>query len=509
MSLAARALAAIALTVVFYVLAVGIAAGLIAVPILRVEAGESPGLTGLFMPVVALCILVSLVPRRIRFEPPGPPVTPETQPELLDLVADVAGAVGHPMPDATYLEADVNAAVLETGRLTRCRVLILGLPLLEVLTVEQLRAVLAHEFGHYVAGDTRVGRVTYRTRETVLRTVASLYWSDDGDDGWFLKLVRAPFEWYARMFLRMTSAISRTQEFAADALAARVAGSDAQIGALRRAAACAPAFEAYWDDEVVPALMRGLRPPLGEGFRTFLSTARIDAAVGELLSSALEQDAHDPYDSHPTLRQRLEALAAGPRAEPPPSGSPASTLLRGHAELELGLLRALAGEDADALRPVSWDEVERDWLQALAETAAEHHALFDGRRVGDVPALAADPTPLVAVLRAMWPDEYADDDAARDAVPGLLAAALTVALVREGFTFDARLGGPISCTRGEHRFTPLSEIAEIAAVDEGARLLSDRLLAAGVHDAPLAPTPGEPADAQPGATAPTTSPARN
>jgi hypothetical protein len=157
---------------------------------------------------------------------------------------------------------------------------------------------------------------------------------------------------------------------------------------------------------------------------------------------------------------------------------------------------------------VSWEEVERDWLQALAETAAEHRALFEGRRVGDVPALAADPTPLVAVLRATWPDEYADDEAARDAVHVLLGAALTVALVREGFTFDARLGGPISCRRGEHRFAPLSELAEIAAVDEGARLLSDRLVAAGVHDAPLAPTPGDRANAEPGVPAPSTSAAR-
>jgi heat shock protein HtpX len=492
MSLATRALVALALTVAFYVLAIAVAAGLIAVPILRVEAGESPGLTGLFMPIVALCILVAIVPRRMRFEPPGPAVTRENQPQLLDLVGHVAGAVAHPMPDATYLAPDVNAAVLETGRLRRRRTLILGLPLLEVLTVEQLRAVLAHEFGHYVAGDTRIGRVTYRTRETVLRTVASLRWSDDGDDGWLLKVVRAPFEWYARLFLRITSAISRSQELAADALAAGVAGTDAHIGALRRTAACEPAFDAYWHDEVLPAVIRGLRPPLGAGFRTFLSTARIDAAVAEELNRALEQDAHDPYDSHPTLRQRLEALGAGPRDEPPASGPSASTLLQDHAELEAGLLRALAGDYADALRPASWDQVERDWLQAFTETAAERRALFEGRRVGDVPALA----------------EFVDDRAAADAVRELLGAALTVALVREGFTFHAGLGAPITCTRGEHRFTPLRELATITRVDEAPELLFDRLVAAGVHDAPLVAAPADRTDAGSGMTAPSASRAR-
>jgi len=75
MSLVTRAIAAIALTVVFYLFAVAVAVGLIAFPVLRIRAGESPGLLGLFMPIVALCILVSLVPRRQRFEAPGPPVT--------------------------------------------------------------------------------------------------------------------------------------------------------------------------------------------------------------------------------------------------------------------------------------------------------------------------------------------------------------------------------------------------------------------------------------------------
>ena len=39
------------------------------------------------------------------------------------------------------------------------------------LTVPQLRAALAHEFGHYGNLDTRLGGITMRGRKAVLRTV--------------------------------------------------------------------------------------------------------------------------------------------------------------------------------------------------------------------------------------------------------------------------------------------------------------------------------------------------
>jgi len=50
----------------------------------------------------------------------------------------------------------------------------LGLPLLQTLTVSELRAVLAHEFGHYHGGDTKLGRFVYGTRTAIGRTLENL-----------------------------------------------------------------------------------------------------------------------------------------------------------------------------------------------------------------------------------------------------------------------------------------------------------------------------------------------
>jgi heat shock protein HtpX len=485
MSLLARALVALALTVVFYVFAVAVVVGLVAYPVLVLKAGDSPGAGGFVTVALAITIIVKVVPRRDPFVAPGPRVTPEEQPELTRLVDEVAQAVGLSTPDATYLVADVNAGVFETRSLSRRRVLVLGMPLLEVVSADELRAILAHEFGHYVAGDARFSRWTYRTRESVLR-VSAMQWSEKYQP-WIVAWVRWPFRMYARLFLRVTSAITRRQELAADALAARVAGTAAQVGALRRTAACGPAFDGYWSNEVVPALANGLRPPIGAGFREFLSVERIDAAVRRELDTALERDEHDPYDSHPTLRQRLAALGAGPDDDRAVEGPPASTLLRDHAGLEAGVVRALAGDLVDTMPEATWSDVEQDWLRRYAVMVDARRSALARWSVGDVPALALHPDELALTLRATWPDAFAEHS--KPLARELLAAALFVALVRDGFEFDAGPGRPITCVRADARFVPFVDVAAIADGSATVENLRDRLVAAGVEGAPLVEGP--------------------
>ena len=154
--------------------------------------------------------------------------------------------------------------------------MILGLPLLAALTPRGMRAVVAHEYSHYVGGDTRFSAWIWRTRVAVLKTVEAL----DKEQSWFQRVVvRAPFALYAKLFLRLTNAISRRAEFAADAVASRVAGAQAQAEALRSVAAAAPAYASYWNSDVAFALERGHRPPIAAGFQRFLDDHAIRAEV--------------------------------------------------------------------------------------------------------------------------------------------------------------------------------------------------------------------------------------
>src|SRR5215813_6253419 len=92
---------------------------------------------------------------------------------------------------------------------------------------------------------------------------------DEGEDwrtlatlrrGW--RLLRLPFLLYGRLFMRVTQAVSRRQEFVADQLAARIVGAQPLASALRSGAAASMGFRSYWSHEYLPVLNAGYRPPL-------------------------------------------------------------------------------------------------------------------------------------------------------------------------------------------------------------------------------------------------------
>ena len=175
-SLAGRFAAAIALTIGFYVLALVLSIGLLA---LAIVPWFTPAPQNIWLSVTALVlggsILIAIFPRRLQFTEPGPRITEADEPRLIGLIAEEAEAVGESVPEAVYLTMEINAAVMQRSRTHR--VMIVGIPLLQILTERQLRGVIAHEFGHYSGGDTRLGPWIYRTRETIGRTIAQL--SDD------------------------------------------------------------------------------------------------------------------------------------------------------------------------------------------------------------------------------------------------------------------------------------------------------------------------------------------
>src|SRR5689334_17074889 len=247
-SLASRAILALALAIGFYVLAIGIALGLLgAVYAELVYANEILIKPTIFAVIGAILILWSILPRIDRFTAPGPQLHADAQPELFALISEVAAKTGQPMPREVYLIPEVNAWVMQRGGLAGIgsrRVMGIGLALLQSVEVEHLRAILAHEFGHYHGGDTALGPWIYKTRMAIGRTIQNLSRSS----------LHKPFLWYGNFFLRVTQAISRAQELAADKLAATVAGARTTIDALTAVHRAGAAYDAYWSSEVLPVL---------------------------------------------------------------------------------------------------------------------------------------------------------------------------------------------------------------------------------------------------------------
>jgi len=108
-----RVAVALLLTIGFYMLALGIVAGLLSIAWLFWANGHVRN-TVVFV-IAAGVILWSIAPRRERFRPPGPTLEAASNPRLFKELNDVASSVGEPMPHEVYLVPDVNAGVRERG----------------------------------------------------------------------------------------------------------------------------------------------------------------------------------------------------------------------------------------------------------------------------------------------------------------------------------------------------------------------------------------------------------
>ena len=180
-----------------------------------------------------------------------------------------------------------------------------------------------------------------------------------------------PFEWYGNAFLRITHAISRRQELAADALSARVSGTTTTIDALKVIHGAGMAFAPYWHMEVVPALQRGFRPPLADGFRHFVTAPDIATNVATALETEIADGKVDPYDTHPPLRERILALEAVPvgNGVTNDDASLAISLIDDVAALERAFVDGIVRDEfRGKLAPLTWEDAgERVWVPAWQE----------------------------------------------------------------------------------------------------------------------------------------------
>ncbi|HET9959469.1 MAG TPA: M48 family metallopeptidase [Polyangiaceae bacterium] len=352
-SYAWRASLAAALFFGFYALALSLAGGALYLAYASISSAHPVFVqSALGCALFAFAVLkATFFVKRPSFEAPGPEITASEEPKLFELIQSVCAQMGTRMPTRIYLIPDVNAFVAEVGGfmgLGSQRVMAIGVGLLDVDDLSELRATIAHEFGHYVAGDTRLGSFIYRTRAAIAQVLTSLGGS------WFSK----PFEWYGALFMRVTQAVSRAQELAADRSSVTLAGRDALVSSLRHESRAAVLFQHFLGSELTPLLEALHRPDnLYEGFRVFWH-ARVEQGSVAELDVALENAGTTVYDTHPALGERVrfaESLSDPGLAR---DRTPARSLLRDPEATERRMTdHILASTGNGPLTRVSWHEV--------------------------------------------------------------------------------------------------------------------------------------------------------
>lgn len=191
-------------------------------------------------------------------------IRPEDQPKLFAFLNQLADEAGAPRPHRVYLSARVNAAVFYDLSILNLlfpsrKNLEIGLSLVNVLTLSEFKAVLAHEFGHFAQRSMAIGSWVYIAQQIAAHVIAKrdaldkflqvlsridlrIAWV-----GWLLSLIvwsiRSLLDTVFRLVVLAQRALSRQMEFQADLVAVALTGSDELVHALHKLQSADEAWE--------------------------------------------------------------------------------------------------------------------------------------------------------------------------------------------------------------------------------------------------------------------------
>jgi Zn-dependent protease with chaperone function len=175
-------------------------------------------------------------------------VTSSEYPEIFELIKDVSEATHSRMPYKVFLSPDVNANVSFNSNILSLffplrKNLTLGIGLFACTNTEEIKGILAHEFGHFSQNSMQIGTVVY-TANIVL---GNLVYGEDAWDRlaerwanvnwwgfeafgrltlWFTYQVRLLLQRLYRYVNLAYFELSRQMEYDADSIACRIVGRD-------------------------------------------------------------------------------------------------------------------------------------------------------------------------------------------------------------------------------------------------------------------------------------------
>jgi Zn-dependent protease with chaperone function len=295
------------------VVLVGVVALLAGVLLLFAKLGRIPVKLVLGLALLGLVTIwavlkslwASVVPG--RDEDPGTRTDPATHPRLTKLIRKVAARVRTRPVDTLFLTPGTEIAVFERGSMVRAlagrseRCLILGIGVLDGMTQGELKAILAHEYGHFVNEDTAGGGFSLAVRRALVAMGRTL--AEGGAATWY-----NPAWWFVngfhRVFLRVSQGASRLQEVLADRRAALAYGGRNFTRGLEHAIAQSIRFDDHAQRTLREVVEGG--QPLANLYRfePALRKVPLSKPVHVLIEEALAAEP-SPYDSHPRPKDRI------------------------------------------------------------------------------------------------------------------------------------------------------------------------------------------------------------
>ncbi|TKK90878.1 hypothetical protein FDA94_03710 [Herbidospora galbida] len=405
----------------------------------------------------------------------GPALDADQAPGLWQLVREVAEEAGTRPPHEVRLMSEPNVRYTHAFLRGR-RVLYVGLPLLQTMTVGQARFGLAHFMAHFAAGHTRWVGFAIRADTAIVTTAEALRPTNPA--AW-------AFRGYRWVYRLIDNAVCRRWEFRADAVGVRVAGSADAVGAMHEIWAVIEAWNSFYDFHLLPGSEAGHLPDdLYGGFAEFVAARKdeLDALRAKPLPA--NPSRWDPFPSSATRAARFpESLAVS-------DGRPATSLILDLAAAQAAL-RAVELEATRAALHALGREMEDDMVLAWPEfTHAATTAQLEREADGILHTIGLTGPGLPQVLQMLEDgdlDEVARPlfpDAAPEELPELFLTPLEVllnlaavragqAVFRHSWSEPAELvasdGSPLDLTKAAERAIsdPRGATAELAELGIG------------------------------------------
>lgn len=263
---------AMSMLAVFVVLYVSLATWFVVTAIRLITAGGDDILLNIFIGLCSGFLAVFMI-KALFFvkrggDYDGLEITEAEQPRLFDFLNRLADEAGAPRPHRVYLSARVNAAVFYDLTILNLifpsrKNLEIGLSLVNCLNLSELKAVCAHEFGHFAQRTMAVGRWVYIAQQIAGHIVAKRDGLDKMLDaistfdirvawiGWLMRLIvwsiRSLLDTAFGVVVLAERALSREMEMQADLVSVSLAGSDGIVAALHRLSAADDAWSRTLD----------------------------------------------------------------------------------------------------------------------------------------------------------------------------------------------------------------------------------------------------------------------
>lgn len=267
--------------------------------------------------IIVLAVAIGLIVR--SFWVPMPPIatgialTRENASAIFALVDDIRGTYRVPKIHHVRLDGQFNAYAAQRPRFGLFggarNYLVLGLPLMDALSPDQFRFVVAHELGHHSRNHSRIGRWVY-TGQNIWAQLSLNFQDESGQEGWiFGKFYR----WFVPYFSAYSYALRRQSEFEADQFAVNYTTPQSGGSALAAMELRGRWLEErFWKPFGLDAAEHAELPESVYLKASEMLKQDIPSDIAEAwLASALRSKT-DYSSSHPCLSDRLRAIGYAP-----------------------------------------------------------------------------------------------------------------------------------------------------------------------------------------------------